>query len=305
EVTLAGIKPFCIPDRNPREVTTTGSAAALAFQIKCNAPPAGRLLAWGSVGNSPGLFSLSADGSDVVALTPGLTASHGQWSPDGRKILFEGPGGEGYVMGADGSSPTRLTTGGGQSPAWSPDGGNIVYATEGGLVVANADGSNPVAITSARDASPVWSPNGTRIAFSRRSRRCTVVFFDPYCASDLYTVKPDGSQPLALTANAGIASAILPAWSPDGARIAFVQFGHAFLGSSSHLATMNPDGSGVVPLANSPHVEQTSPVWSPDGVWIAYARTENGDLRIAIADPSGVSATVLSQPARVYPSAWK
>ncbi len=46
-----------------------------------------------------------------------------------------------YVMGRDGGSPpTRLTTGGGFTPAWSPDGSRIVFSL-GELFTMRAGGS--------------------------------------------------------------------------------------------------------------------------------------------------------------------
>ena len=67
---------------------------------------------------------MNADGSDTMRLTeneaPDLAPT---WSPDGDWIVFrsERDGGpEVYVIRADGSEPTRLTTdgGGNSNPRW-------------------------------------------------------------------------------------------------------------------------------------------------------------------------------------------
>ena len=53
-----------------------------------------------------------------------------------------------FVMGADGSNPTRLTENGNNDglPTWSPDGQSIAYVSDQGGVwavwVMNADGTN-------------------------------------------------------------------------------------------------------------------------------------------------------------------
>ena len=65
-------------------------------------------------------------------------AGHEEWiyalafSPDGELIAFrsEREGGGIFLMGATGESVRRLTDFG-YEPAWSPDGKEIVYATEG------------------------------------------------------------------------------------------------------------------------------------------------------------------------------
>jgi len=75
------------------------------------------------------------------------------WSPDGTKIAyasFATGGGDVYVMGADGSHQTRLTTDPARDlgPAWSPNGTKIAFLSTRDLPTArnvylmNADGSD-------------------------------------------------------------------------------------------------------------------------------------------------------------------
>ena len=79
---------------------------------------------------------MGVDGSDRVRLTT-LSGGDPAWSPDGARIAFtstrDGPGEEVYVMDADGSHQTRLTTSTTKRdrwPSWAPDSARIVFASD-------------------------------------------------------------------------------------------------------------------------------------------------------------------------------
>jgi TolB protein len=102
-----------------------------------------------------------------------LTTSSGNdtqpdWSPDGQRIAFQSDRDgqlELYVMDADGSNPTRLTTTPDQAlfvgaPSWAPDGIRIAYENAGRIRIANADGSGEIILPAvgSADISPAWQP---------------------------------------------------------------------------------------------------------------------------------------------------
>lgn len=95
------------------------------------------------------------------------------WSPDGKKIAFSSRrqvvDTQIYVMNADGSQLSKLTTGHSSNyyPSWSPDSKKIAFTSSGpypigkDICVMGADGSNVVNLTNAPDVDdylPVWSP---------------------------------------------------------------------------------------------------------------------------------------------------
>jgi hypothetical protein len=99
-----------------------------------------------------------------------------KWSPDGTKIAFtlrrhtgDGQTSNVYVIDADGSNLTQLTTGSSvdRDPSWSPDGSDIAFvrwddATKNELMVMNADGTgqHPVATGEIEPDLIAWQPGG-------------------------------------------------------------------------------------------------------------------------------------------------
>jgi Tol biopolymer transport system component len=123
------------------------------------------------------LMQIRPDGTGLAPMScPGAPCMHGAWSPDGQWLAYTGmsdDNGDGvgenydiYIMRADGSGATRLTTSPDQedSPVWSPDGTMLAY----NHVINNriqvfrmmADGSGQVNLTNAphHESTPVWGP---------------------------------------------------------------------------------------------------------------------------------------------------
>src|SRR5439155_28596 len=122
-----------------------------------------------------------------------------------------------YVMDADGSAATRLTSLPGQNsePSWAPDGRHIAFVSSqdghSEIYVMNADGSAQTKLTSdPADYTPRWSPDGLHIAFGCNRGGGNL---------DICGMAPDGSAETALTSAAGSNSQ--PSWSPDAQQIAF------------------------------------------------------------------------------------
>src|SRR4051794_11785659 len=116
-------------------------AAALLSPVAAHAtvPGANGKLAFTSTrdGNWE-IYSMNPDGSGVARLTndPSYDFS-AAWSPDGTKILFvtDRPSFpyNVWLMNADGTGQTQLTTQGGLAPVWYPDGASFAYLTGGAI----------------------------------------------------------------------------------------------------------------------------------------------------------------------------
>jgi dipeptidyl aminopeptidase/acylaminoacyl peptidase len=99
------------------------------------------------------------------------------------------------------------------------------------------------------------------------------VLVDGYMRGRIYSMRADGADKRALTADGGQLDTD-PAWSPDGQSIVFVRTGGEAMGD---LWIMGATGSAARQLmAQDPAFEQRSPTWSPDGRFIAF--TSNHEL---------------------------
>ena len=150
------------------------------------------------------------------------------WSPDGKWLAVTCSK---LDVGQD--DVCRMTTDGNQLeivtreargifssfPSWSPHGNRITFNREAEIFVMDHDGRNRVRLSLQEDVSdrrPVWSPDGTKIAFD--SNRDAQPPFQEI-GDDIYVMNVDGSNVVRLTDHPSVDRA--PAWSPDGAWIAF------------------------------------------------------------------------------------
>ena len=112
--------------------------AGIVVGLASAARPQALISFWSDRGGFPGVWVMNADGSAPRLLSGTVWAKRGSWSPDGRRLVFDGP------QHVDGS---RLLD-------------------DFDLYVANADGSGRHRITRGpqRDVLAAWSPDGTLIA---------------------------------------------------------------------------------------------------------------------------------------------
>jgi len=223
-------------------------------------------------GTAADLFATDAAGSVpelLCAADAGPCPHVGSISPDGHRVAFvitEGPTATATstiaildlstmrvtelestrtagarVCGSE--ADHRLST-----PGWSPDGTRLVFAREGiiggtsdgacrasTLLVVNEDGSGLSEITSPDMLAygPSWSPDGTRIVFDGDERKPTAGLW----ATDLYTIRPDGTDMRRLTTDG------FTGWA-GWTRKSQIVFAHSRTGFFDGVRLMNVDGTG-------------------------------------------------------------
>jgi len=124
------------------------------------------------------------------------------------------------------------------------------------------------------DAPPLGDPGGEFPA-------------EPTGPIGIHVVNADGSDLANLLPTGG-----LPAWSPDGTRIAFSSFDPAHPEAGPDIAVMQADGSQQTAVTDGPGWDE-APAWSPDGTRLAFLRVDwnaaSSELYVANADGSGLT----------------
>ena len=227
-----------------------------------------------------------------------------------------------YVMNADGSGVVRLTDNDSSDldPAWSPDGGRIVFVSDRDndvekydIYVMNADGSGVEQLTDGcGNNAPAWSPDGDRIGFTSRGDiyvmnadgsgvvqltgaprdSCSQLFVSVRDGEPAwYLRKADGSVELFTDYDSMNWNSVDsgPEWSPDGSRIALQSIRDDEFG----VYVMNADGSGFEQLNENDGRFVWGVAWAPDGGRVAFSsgrELDIGDMEVYVmnADGSGV-----------------
>lgn len=230
------------------------------------------------------------------------------WSPDGRRVLFDYGDADGNAhvatVNADGTGLHSLTSGGfiQADASYTPDGAHILYdvapANAPGWHISlwemNADGTgqhlllaNPPNIS---DYEPRMSPDGRLIEFTRIRKDMGID--DKNQQNAVFVMHADGSDLRQLTAyGKGTAHAD---WSPDGRRIVYSD-GSLTFPTSATLYTVRPDGTDRQKLLQlTGDRDAYRPRYSPDGRRILFGcatqnpKTRDGDVCTMDADGTNI-----------------
>jgi TolB protein len=197
------------------------------------------------------LYVMNANGSGRKRLTqsPPHTVVHApSWAPDGKRIAFtrrtfdekgKPTAPELFVIDADGKGQERLGNVPGMLPAWSPDGGKILFASpdpkkpvETGLYLMAPDGKNVRPFVAGRGMVGAWSPDGRQVAYMGMDGDKRAFF----------VVNSDGSG-RRVVRHSTLAMEVGPQWSPDGTHLYFTG---ASVGKKLEIAIYRMDTGGKI-----------------------------------------------------------
>lgn len=189
------------------------------------------------------------------------------WSPDGKKIVFERETGQYLPYYAD----VEIFT--------------IDIATGIETQLTNVEGSSYSGL-------PSWSPDGNTITYTRFLTGLDPT--EPDCAT-LYVIylmdstgNPVGPLTCPTVEDYVVVGDFAPVWSPDGQEVAFTRR-KAFEQQSYQLHKVSVATKAITKLTDSPAVgyDEFTPDWSPDGNTIAISSGRDGDFDIWLVDPNG------------------
>ena len=177
------------------------------------------------------------------------------------------------------------------SPTWSPDGGQIVFASN-----KHGDRKWRLYVISPGEVRgegqewilgqmPAWSQDGSRLAYhgcDQRGNRCAV-----------WVMQPGGTNPAPLTSDA---SDTAPAWSPDGSQVAFVS-----ARSGNWELYVIEIATGAERRLTESTAAEVAPTWSPDGKRLAFLSNREGAWGVYLLDVKSGQVQKLIAAGDAYP----
>lgn len=170
-----------------------------------------------------------------------------------------------------------------------------------------ADGTGQQRLTAfhREDWAPRFSPDGKRLAFLSDREGYTRIFIMNADGTKLSALSSSSANPganegargLPPSSDAGApraererANELDPAWSPDGARVAYITRG---LGKKARVWVAHVGSGQCDPLTSGAYGDE-SPVWSHDGRYLVFVSDRAGDPDLYLMRADGTGQTRLT-----------
>ena len=152
------------------------------------------------------------------------------------------------------------------------------------IYIMEADGGNQQRLTTTieDEGYPSFSTDGRRIAYGAEG--------------GILTINDNGAWPMVLLSGR---AGYVPAWSPDGTKIAFTSWEEDL----GEIYVMDADGANITRLTDNLAYDG-HPAWSPDGAEIAFTSYRDGNGEIYIMNADGTNVRRLSNHSTIdtFPS---
>ncbi|MBK6343379.1 MAG: PD40 domain-containing protein [Flavobacteriales bacterium] len=238
----------------------------------------------------PDIYLLDTGNGATKRLTNSKNSEYGfVWSSDGRWLAYNHyVGDSSRIEVLEPASDSAVWRGPWhiRISDWSPDGKNMLVSQKAAdrkdqvFLLTWPEGAMEQ-LTHAGFASSGgrYSPDGSRIVFTRQlpARHPGVANFRWH--GTRHEVRIKGTARFDA----------LPAWSPDGAWIAY----HSCDRQGCHLRKVRPDGSGEQTLVLD-GFDNRWPAWSPDGRWLVYTSVRGDTTQLVRVKPSGRRKTPIT-----------
>ncbi len=265
--------------------------------------PDGYHIALSTMGDDGGsdLWLMERDGSTPRRLygCPGVECSNLSWAPDSRRLLFEQ-----REVDGDGAAQTPVlwwldtetssvlpvledNSLHGAFGSLSPDGQWLSYHSpeKEGMYVYNLEDGSSQFIVNEIGTRAVWGPSGRHlllpvldllIVHGDEGEDHQAHEHDYQTAVHLMRFDVNSGEQLMLGGDLSVEDGA-PAWSPDGAWIAFGRRAPG-TGAARQLWIMRDDGSEARAVADDPAINHGPPTWSADGRYLLFQQISQDDL---------------------------
>jgi Tol biopolymer transport system component len=260
------------------------------------------------------IYTANPDGSAVDQVTEGEDSFQGDWSPDGKRIVYAGLGSGDlaiWIIDADGTDPHQLTPDDPDSddlwPRFTADGRWILFTNcrgsdcDGGISAVRPDGSGLHRVTANSHRSynlADRAPKGSRLTYMRWHVGGVkmAIYVSDARGRHQHRISPPRLQ------------GWWPDWSPTGRRIVFTSqvFGDR---PSPRVFTVRPTGSHLKQVTHTsrPHAD-VSPAYSPTGRKILFSSDRRYDdfccSDLFVVNAAGGPVTRVHLPFDAYEPRW-